>query len=114
MLSSSGCMNQFVQVEYDQGASKISCQFLNQTNTSRSCVVVYGQCNHMLVYKSQRNSTFNRISLNINSEVFECYAVTASSDTITVVIEGQISTNAGNSCICTVDRDIFAGKIFRL
>ena len=77
-------------------SSTIVCQFMNQTNISvKSCTVMYGQCGQMLAYASQGNSTVetsNYISLSVKADHFECYVVTASSDTVTVVVEGQRMT----------------------
>ena len=73
----------------------ITCTFLDQQDTSiKSCTVTYGLCNEELVNTVQRNSTEetpNRISLQVNGNTFECYTVTASSATSSVIVE---ETNA--------------------
>ena len=84
-------MNQFVKVKYDSVASTILCQFISQATTSKSCSVEYGRCNQVLVYTSlQKNSTLNNIALDVDPDRLECYAVTASSDEVTIVVEGHV------------------------
>ena len=84
---------------YNLTSSTIVCQFMNQTDRSvKTCTVLYGQCDQMLAYAYQGNSTVdtpNYIALNVDASYFECYVVTASSDTVTVVVEGQRRMTAG-------------------
>ena len=80
--------------------SAIVCTFLDQTDSSvKSCTVKYGQCDGMLAYTSQGNSTSavntpNRIALNVDGERLDCYVVIASSAAITVVVNGTRMTTA--------------------
>ena len=63
----------------------------------KSCIAKYGQCGEVLVYASQGNSTVenpNRIELNVDPGILDCYVVTASSDTATVVVNGTRVTTA--------------------
>ena len=93
----SGCFNDFVEVKYDSTVSSITCQFLNQTDTSiKSCSVMYGQCGMMLKYTQESNSTVevpNIVSLTLHSDKFECYVVIARSDAMTVIIEAKTIRN---------------------
>lgn len=79
-------------------APKIICQFLNESDVSlKSCTVQYGNCDGVLAYSSQGNSTLeatNYIALDVDPGRLGCYVVTASSDELTILVEGRI-TNAG-------------------
>ena len=85
-------------MEYDSTISAIVCRFLDQTDTSvKSCTAKYGQCGQVLAYTSQGNSTMetpNRIELIVDPGRLDCYVVTASSDTATVVVYGMRMTTA--------------------
>lgn len=98
------CTNVFVRVEYESSQSRIICQFLNESDVSlKSCSVQYGNCDGsemstVLSYFSQGNSTAeapNKIELDVNPKNLVCYAVTASSDSLSILVEGRI-TSAGN------------------
>ena len=95
-IPSADCINRFVEVKYNSDTSTILCQFLTQTTTPRSCTIKYGQCTQMLIYESEDNSTLNPISLKVDPAMLECYVVTASSNEITVLVEGQRLMRAGN------------------
>ena len=86
-----GCTNGFVQVEYDKTASTITCQFLDETDTSvKLCTVMYGECGQELVQTTQGSSTVetpNNIVLSVDVDSLECYNVTASSDELTVIVK---------------------------
>ena len=79
-------------MEYNQDSSEITCTFLSEDDTSiKSCTVMYGRCNQEIVNTVQRNSTeetLNRITLQVNGNIFECYTVTASSAISSVIVEG--------------------------
>ena len=70
--------------------STIICRFLNELDTSiKSCVVMYGQCGQELDQTARGNSTVedpNTISLPMDSDRIDCYVVTASSGSFTVVV----------------------------
>ena len=92
-------MNQILQVEYNSATSAIVCIFLNPTNVSKSCAVMYGHCDGTLSYASEGKSTAeapNSIALNVDSDSLECYVVTASTDGVNIVVEGRESISAGN------------------
>ena len=90
-----GCTNEFVSVQYDSITSTITCDFLDEMDISiKSCSVMYGQCDQMLVHGSQQNGTANSITLRV-PETFECYKVRASNDTFTIIVEGRMSMNTG-------------------
>ena len=85
-------MNQFVIIKYDSATSTIVCQFISQATTLKSCNVKYGQRNQnlMMDYTSlQKNSTLNTIALDVDPDRLECYVVIASSDEVTIAVEGQ-------------------------
>ena len=83
-------------MEYDRAASKITCRFLDETDTSvKFCTVMYGECGQELVQTAQRSSTVetpNNIVLSVDANVLECYVVTASSDLLTVIVDSGITT----------------------
>jgi hypothetical protein len=59
---------------------------------------MYGQCNQALTSSSQENSTIeapNHIMLSVDAGRLDCYIVTASSNTATVVVTGMRMTTAG-------------------
>ena len=85
-----GRTNQFVKVEYDLTSSTITCVF--QSSAENSCHVKYGQCHQKLNLTAERNSTTNKVTLQIKSDRSECYAVTASNGTFAVMVEGSFST----------------------
>ena len=74
-------------------SSTITCRFLNNLDTNiKSCVVMHGQCGQELDQTTQRNSTVedpNTISLPVNSDKIDCYVVTASSGSFTVIVDSQ-------------------------
>ena len=58
----------------------------------KSCTVMYGQCGRIPAFISQGNSTVetpNHIILNVDPGSLNCYVVMASSDTVTVIVEGR-------------------------
>ena len=71
----------------------IICRFLNELDTSiKSCVVMYGQCGQELDQTAQGNSTMedpNTIPLPVDSDRIDCYVVTASSGSFTVIVDSQ-------------------------
>ena len=71
--------------------STIVCRFLNELDTSiKSCVVMYGQCGQELNQTIQRNSTVEDpsiISLPVKPGGIDCYVVTASSGSFTVILD---------------------------
>ena len=89
-----------MSVQYDSIRSTITCDFLDETDTSiKSCSVVYGQqCDQMLVPGPQQSSTLeapNSITLKVDSENFNCYVVTASNDSFTIIEEIRSSLDTG-------------------
>ena len=82
-------------MEHESSPSRITCQFLNESDTSlKSCTVQYGNYDETLAYISRGNSTVeapNKIALNVDPGRLGCYVVTASSDTISILIEGRIT-----------------------
>ena len=76
--------------------SAIVCKFLNEIDISvKLCAVMYGRCGEVLAYTTQENSTLespNRIALRVDPGSLDCYVVTASSDTATVIVEGKRAT----------------------
>ena len=89
-------MNQIVLVNYDSATSTVICQFMRQTNTSKSCIVTYGRCNQMMVFTSHKTSNRNSIEVSVDRDKLECYNVTAISDEATIIVEGQELINTGN------------------
>ena len=90
-------MNQFVHIEYNSASSAIICKFLNQTDSLKSCTVLYGRHNQMPYRFAGKNSTLNSIKLEVDPNYLEYYYVTASSDGITVAVEElRIKTNTGD------------------
>ena len=95
------CTNNFVQVVYRETSSVsiISCEFLNQSDTSeKTCCATYKSCNKKEPGNTQtcdRDSPYN-IQLEVVDESYDCYTVTASNDTYTVKVEGTF--NIGSYC----------------
>ena len=90
-----GCTNEFVRVEYVSGTSIITCNFLDERDTSiKSCSSQ--ECDQMLASVPGKNSTVeapNFVSLNVASR--DCYLVTASSNTFNTTVEVRTSMGAG-------------------
>ena len=88
-----GCMNQFVDVQYNSADSTISCTFINQMNTSiKSCNVTYGICGQNLKQTVQGSTSLmfpNTVVLKLMYNSSFCYAVTATNNSFTVVVEGS-------------------------
>ena len=91
------CTNEFVRVEYDLGTSTITCNFLNETDTSiKSCSL--RQCDLMLASAPGQNSTVeapNSIPLSVATGDSDCYLVTASSNSFRTTVEIRTSMDAG-------------------
>ena len=101
-IFSAGCTNQFVRVEYEEMSSTITCRFLNELDAStKSCVVMYGRCGQELDQTRQGNSTIeapNTISLPVDSNRIDCYAVTANSGSLTIIVDSQ-ANNEGKGIL---------------
>ena len=70
----------------------------------KSCTIMYGQCGQMAAFTSQGNSTVetpNHIILNVDPGSLNCYVVMASSDTVTVIVEGRRMNTAGELIMYT-------------
>ena len=80
-------------MEYNETSSAIICRFVDKLDTSiKSCVVMYGQCGQELL-TARGNSTVeapNTISLLVDSDRIDCYVVTASSGSFTVIVESMV------------------------
>ena len=110
-----GCTNEFVNVEYLSTTSTITCAFLDQTDTSiKSCSVMYGQqCEEMLIPGSQQNSTAEdpySITLSVPENI-NCYEITASNGSFTIVVEGTNFVNAGKHFVQSGLTKIFTWRI---
>ena len=60
---------------------------------------------HSVVTGHQKNSTMespNSITLEVDSENFNCYSVTASSDSFTVIVEEILSVDMGKFGILNI------------
>ena len=102
-----GCKldNSFVKVEYFRGSGgvNISCIFQdNQDNSSKSCIIRYGLCgqnafrmyNTVQAISNPESVNIVTLQLTLDSQLSNrtfCYNITASNDTFTVIVEGQIS-----------------------
>lgn len=78
---------------YDSQLSEITCNF-NLTDTSiKSCTVMYGQCDQEPDKNVTGTSTVespNLVVLQLGGGTqLECYTVTASSDTFTIIVESR-------------------------
>ena len=94
-MNCTGCINQFVQVDYDAFASTLSCTFLKRQNSVKLCYVQYGPCGQDLTMTDEGTTTFDVVPLNISvlsgaDETF-CYIVMATNGSYTVLVEGSIS-----------------------
>ena len=91
-----GCTNQFVEVQYSSADSTISCIFLNQMDTSiKSCNVTYGICGQNLKQTVQGSTSLmfpNTVVLKVTQSSSFYYAVTATNDSFTVVVEGSVQS----------------------
>ena len=100
-----GCSNHFVGVEYSATLSAIICRFLNQTDTSvKSCTVMYGPCDQQSVKTTQGKTTLeapNYIELHVDftGGSLDCYVVTASSGTSSVVVEARRMQTGKNDSV---------------
>ena len=90
------CRNQFVKVEYIPETTTISCIFQNTSDLSpKSCSVKYGTCDQEM-YTIQGNTTDQSpftVMLELNSNPMNCYVVTASNDTLTLMVNGRFETH---------------------
>ena len=83
-------------MKYDSGTSTITCNFLDETDTSiKSCAL--RRCDQVIASSFGQNSTVeapNSITLNVVTEDSDCYIVTASSynSRITVEIRTPVGT----------------------
>jgi hypothetical protein len=97
-----GCTNEFVIVEYDSDASIITCNFLDETDTSiKSCSLQ--QCDQMLASGPVQNSTVeapNSVPLSVATEDSDCYLVTASSNSFRITVEVTTSVDTGKFRTC--------------
>ena len=80
----------------------ITCEFTNQLdNSNKSCIVTYSRCGQQLSEMAQGSSTPeepNSIQVELDlpgQAIMYCYIVTASNDTFTVFIEGNLTTARG-------------------
>ena len=98
-----GCSNEFVRVKYDSATSTISCNFLNQFDTSEKvCRIHYGVCDEIIVETTSASDTSDSVTLKLrilNSASY-CYSLTASNDSYTVTVEGQIGIMSHCVYIC--------------
>ena len=77
----------------------ITCTFENKLDISpKSCSVKYGTCDEEM-YFAQGNTTDGPIILKLISSArdLNCYIVTASNDTLTVMVKGNLVTHRSNS-----------------
>ena len=108
----SGCINRFVEVEYDRMTSSITCRFLDETDTSiKSCSVTYGQCSQVPGQVGQlgNSSTMETpnvvyIKIPVSGDDLKCYNVTASSDVFTVIVQAMGSNTKRGNCYHRVGR----------
>ena len=91
-------------MEHELSPSRIICQFLNESDKSlKSCTVQYGNCDETLAYTSQGNSTVeapNKTALSVDPGKLGCYVMTASSDTISILIEGRMTMTSASNFFC--------------
>ena len=97
IFSDVGCTNEFVDVRYDSTTSTITCNFLDEADTSiKSCSL--RQCDEMLASGPEQNITVevsNFIELNGATENSNCYLVTASNSSFRITVEVRTSMNGG-------------------
>ena len=96
-----GCTNEFVRVEYDSDTSTITCNFLDETDTSVKSVSLQ-QCDQVLATGPGQNSTReapNSITLSVATGDSDCYLVTASSTSFRITVEVTTSGGTGNFII---------------
>ena len=83
-------------MEYDSTTSTITCTFLNKFDTSENmCKIQYGVCgqNQMEMTSASDTSDSVTIKLSILNSASYCYTLTASNDSNTVIVKGQIGKN---------------------
>ena len=92
-----GCTNEFVRVEYDSATSTITCNFLDETDTSiKSCSLQ--ECDQMLASVPGLNSTVetpNSIALSVATGDSDCFLVTASNTSFRTSVEIRTSVGTG-------------------
>ena len=93
------CTNNFVQIVYEETTteSTISCEFLNQSDTSeKSCCITYGLCDQNLPQISLEcnEHKFRSVTDSVSSGQLYCYTAIASNNTHIVIVEGNFI--AGN------------------
>ena len=108
------CTNRFVRVSYDPTATTISCTFENRLDSSiKSCDIKYGTCGQEM-YTTQGNTTVESpfmVRLKLNSNILNsmsCYIVTASNETLTLMVKGEFITQSNND---SVNTSILAGTV---
>ena len=116
----SECTNRFVRVSYDPTATTISCTFENRLDSSiKSCSVKYGVCGQEM-YLIQGNTTTESpfmVTLKLNSSAvysMNCYIVTASNETLTLMVKRKFVTQSNDSVHAGVITGSVIGGIFLL
>ena len=88
----------FVKVQYIRENNIISCTFQNRPDTTgSSCSLIYGPCDGSLSYSIPESGPIGlsgTILLKLDSKFANqmfCYAITATSATESIIVEGQVN-----------------------
>ena len=104
-----------MRVSYDPTATTISCVYENQLDSSpKSCSIKYGVCGQEMS-TTQGTTTVESpfmVILRLNSSTINpmnCYVVTASNETFTLMVKGTFVTQSNNDP--AVNADIITGSV---